>query len=320
MPFPEDTMTTPRWIGLDVAKDSVVMAIDGVASTTTFLLAGDGVAALIAALRHVQPTLIVLEATGGYEQPWVTACASAQLPVVVVNPRQVRAFAKALGRTAKTDAIDAHVLAAFAARVQPPIRALPDAARQELDALVSRRQQLVTMCTAEQQRLGQARATVVRQSLEAHIAWLQQQIDDADRTLCDVVRDSPIWREQDDLLQSVPGIGPITARTLLAMVPELGHIPHRPLAALIGVAPLNQDSGQARGRRRTWGGRAAVRRVLYMATLTAIRHNPMMKATYARLVAAGKPPKVALVAIMHKLLTVLNAILRDHKPWRPVAA
>lgn len=320
MPFAEDTMTTPCWIGLDVAKDSVVMAIDGVAATTTFLLAGDGVAALVAAVRRAEPTLIVLEATGGYEQPWVTACASAQLPVVVVNPRQVRAFAKAIGRTAKTDAIDAHVLAAFAARVQPPIRALPDAARQELDALVSRRQQLVTMRTAEQQRLGQARAAAVRQSLEAHITWLQQQIDDADRTLCDVIRASPIWHAQDDLLQSVPGIGPITARTLLAMVPELGLIPHRPLAALIGVAPLNQDSGQWRGRRRTWGGRAAVRRVLYMATLTAIRYNPLMKATYVRLVAAGKPPKVALVAVMHKLLTVLNAMLRDHKPWRPVAA
>jgi transposase len=310
----------PKWIGLDVAKDGVVMAVDGVPATTTFLLAGDGVAALIAALRRAQPTLIVLEATGGYEQPWVTACASAQLPVVVVNPRQVRAFAKAIGRTAKTDAIDAHVLAAFAARIQPPVRVLPDAAQGELDALVSRRQQLVTMCTAEQQRLGQARATAVRQSLEAHITWLQQQIDDADRTLHDVIRASPIWREQDDLLQSVPGIGPITARTLLAMVPELGHLPHRPLAALIGVAPLNHDSGQWRGRRRTWGGRAAVRRVLYMATLTAIRYNPMMKATYARLVAAGKPPKVAIVAVMHKLLTVLNAILRDHKPWRSVAA
>lgn len=308
------------WIGLDVAKDSVVMAVDGEAATKTFFLAGDGVAALIAALRHAQPTLVVLEATGGYEQPWVTACVSAQLPVVVVNPRQVRAFAKAIGRTAKTDAIDAHVLAAFAARVQPPIRALPDAARQELDALVARRQQLVTMCTAEQQRLGQTRARAVRQSLEAHITWLQQQIDDADRTLHDAIRDSPIWREQDDLLQRVPGIGPITARTLLAMVPELGCIPHRPLAALIGVAPLNQDSGRSRGRRRTWGGRAAVRRVLYMATLSAIRHNARMQATYVRLIAAGKPPKVALVAVMHKLLSVLNAILRDHQPWRPEAA
>jgi len=308
------------WIGVDVAKDRVVMAIDGVPGTTAFPRTDEGVTGLIAVLGRAQPTLIVLEATGGYEQPWVTACARAQLPVVVINPRQVRAFAKAIGRTAKTDAIDAHVLAAFAARVQPPVRALPDAARRELDAVVARRQQLVTMRVAEQQRLGQASAVVVRQSLEAHITWLQQQIDDADRTLHDVIRQSPMWREQDDLLQSVPGIGPITARTLLAAVPELGTLPHRPLAALIGLAPLNQDSGQSRGRRRIWGGRAAVRRVLYMATLTAIRYNPQLRTMYARLVTAGKPRKVALVAVMHKLLTVLNAILRDRMPWRPVAA
>jgi transposase len=308
------------WVGLDVAKDTVVMAIHDGPGTTTFRVAEDGVARLIAALRRAQPTLIVLEATGGYERPWVTACASASLPVVVVNPRQVRAFAQAIGRTAKTDAIDAHVLAAFAARVQPPVRALPDAARRDLEAVVARRQQLVTMRTAEQQRLGQAPARVVRRSLEAHIAWLQQQIDDADRTLDDAIRQSPIWREHDDLLQSVPGIGPITARTLLAAVPELGHLPHRALAALVGVAPLNQDSGQMRGRRRIWGGRAAVRRVLYMAAVTAIRYNPRLKATYARLVTAGNPPKVALVAVMHKLLTILNAIVRDRTPWRLVAA
>lgn len=308
------------WVGLDVAKDTVVMAVDGVPGTTTFRETDEGVARLLAALRRAQPTLIVLEATGGYERPWVTACASAQLPVVVVNPRQVRAFAKAIGRTAKTDGIDAHVLATFAARVQPPVRALPDAARRDLDAVLARRQQLVTMRTAEQQRLGHAPARVVRQSLEAHIAWLQQQIDDADRTLHDVIRQSPIWREQDDLLQSVPGIGPITARTLVAALPELGQLPHRALAALVGVAPFNQDSGQSRGRRRIWGGRAAVRRVLYMAAVTATRYNPLCKALYARLVTAGKPPKVALVAVMHKLLTILNAIVRDRTPWRPVAA
>ena len=311
---------TSVWIGLDVAKDSVVMAVDGVPTTTTFRVTDEGVARLVATLRRAQPTLIALEATGGYEQPWVMACARAQLPVVVVNPRQVRAFAKAIGRTAKTDVIDAHVVAAFAARVQPPVRALPDAARRELDAVVARRQQLVTMRVAEQQRLAHAPAGPVRQSLEAHIAWLQQQIDDTDRTLQDVIRQSPLWREQDDLLQSVPGIGPITARTLLAAVPELGHIPPRALAALVGVAPLNHDSGQSRGRRRIWGGRATVRRVLYMATLTAIRYNPRLRAFYGRLVAAGKPPKVALVAVMHKLLTVLNAIVRDRTPWRPVAA
>jgi transposase len=311
---------TPTWIGLDVAKDRVVMAVAGEAATTTFLLAGDGVAALVAALHRRRPTLIVLEATGGYERPWVTACATADLPVVVVNPRQVRAFAHAVGRSAKTDAIDAHVLAAFAARVQPALRPLPDAARRELDALVTRRQQLVVMCTAERHRLAQAQARPVRQSLEAHIAWLEQQLDDADRLLAEVIQQSPLWREQEDLLQSVPGIGPITARTLLAALPELGTLRHRPLAALVGVAPFNNDSGQHRGRRTTWGGRAPVRRVLYMAALTAIRCNPVVKAYYARLVAAGKRPKVALVAAMHKLLILLNAILRDRTPWRPIAS
>ena len=217
MPFPEDTMAPTCWIGLDVAKDTVVMAVAGDAATVTFATTADGLAALVAALRPRRPTLIVMEATGGYERPCVAACVTAHLPVVVVNPRQVRAFAKAMGRSAKTDALDAHVLAAFAERVRPPVRSLPNAATQELEALVARRHQLVTMCTAEQQRLGQARAAAVRQSLEAHITWLQQQIDDADRTLYDVIRDSPIWREHDDLLQSVPGIGPITARTLLAM-------------------------------------------------------------------------------------------------------
>lgn len=311
---------TPTWIGLDVAKDAVVMAVAGEPATATFRLAGDGVAALVAALQQRRATLVVLEATGGYERPWVTACAAAGLPIVVVNPRQVRAFARAIGRSAKTDTIDAHVLAAFAARVQPAVRPLPDPARREIDALVTRRQQLVTMCTAERQRLAQASAWAVRRSLEAHIAWLEQQLDDADRLLHDVIRQSPIWRAQDDLLQSVPGIGPITSRTMLALLPELGTLRHRPLAALVGLAPFNHDSGQQRGRRSPWGGRAPVRRVLYMATLTAVRYNPVIRAFYARLVEAGKRPKVALVAAMHKLLILLNAMLRDRTPWRPQAA
>lgn len=308
------------WIGLDVAKDTVVMAVAGESATATFATSEEGMAALVAALRPRHPTLIVVEATGGYERPCVAACVTAHLPVVVVNPRQVRAFAQAVGRSAKTDAIDAHVLAAFAERVRPPVRPLPDAATQELDAVVMRRQQLVTMCTAERHRLAQARAQAVRHSLEAHIAWLLQQIDDTDGQLQDLIRQSPVWREQDDLLQSVPGIGPITARTLLATLPELGTLARRPLAALVGVAPLNNDSGQFRGRRTTWGGRAEVRRVLYMAALVAVRFNPVLKVYYERLVAAGKRRKVALVAAMHKLLILLNAILRDGKPWRPVKA
>ena len=264
--------------------------------------------------------MIVVEATGGYERPCVAACLAARLPVVVVNPRQVRAFARAMGRTAKTDAIDAHVLAAFAERVRPAVRALPDAATQELEAVVTRRQQLVMMCTAERQRLAQAHTHAVRQSLEAHIAWLVRQIDDSDGQLQALIRQSPVWREQEDLLQSVPGVGPITARTLLGTLPELGTLASRPLAALVGVDPLNNDSGHFRGRRTPWGGRADVRRVLSMAALVAVRRNPVLKAFYERLVATGKRRKVALVAAMHKLLIVLNAILRDRKPWRAVTA
>lgn len=313
-------MSHPCWIGLDIAKDSVVMAVAGEAETATFATTGDGLTALVAALRARHPTLLVLEATGGYERPCVAACVLARLPVVVANPRQVRAFAHALGRHAKTDTIDAHVLAAFAERVQPVVRPLPDAATQELEAVVTRRQQLVTMCSAERQRLAQAYSAAVRHSLEAHIAWLRRQIEDSDDQLDALIRQSPVWREHEDLLQSVPGIGPITARTLLATLPELGTIEHRPLASLVGVAPLNHDSGHYHGPRAPWGGRAEVRRVLYMAALTAVRFNPVLKAFYERLIAAGKRRKVALVAAMHKLLTLLNAIIRDRTPWRAVAA
>lgn len=309
-------MTTMCWVGLDVAKDTVVMAVAGDAATATFATSADGMAALVTALQPRHPALIVVEATGGYERPCVAACLAARLPVVVVNPRQVRAFARAMGRTAKTDAIDAHVLAAFAERVRPPVRALPDTATQELEAVVTRRQQLVMMCTAERQRLAQAHTHAVRQSLEAHIAWLVRQITDSDGQLQDLIRQSPVWREQEDLLQSVPGVGPITARTLLGTLPELGTLASRPLAALVGVAPLNNDSGHFRGRRTPWGGRADVRRVLYMAALVAVRRNPVLKAFYERLIATGKRRTVALVAAMHKLLLVLNAILRDRKPWQ----
>jgi transposase len=311
-------MTTMCWVGLDVAKDTVVMAVAGDAATATFATSADGMAALVTALQPRHPALIVVEATGGYERPCVAACLAARLPVVVVNPRQVRAFARAMGRTAKTDAIDAHVLAAFAERVRPAVRALPDTATQELEAVVTRRQQLVMMCTAERQRLAQAHTPAVQRSLKTHIAWLLRQIDDSDGQLQALIRQSPVWREQEDLLQSVPGVGPITARTLLGTLPELGTLAPRPLAALVGVAPLNNDSGHFRGRRTPWGGRADVRRVLYMAALVAVRRNAVLKAFYERLIATGKRPKVALVAAMHKLLLMLNAILRDRKPWRAI--
>jgi transposase len=292
------------------------MAIAGERGTTTYAT-GD-LAPLVAALERRGATLIVVEATGGYELGCVAVCLAAGLPIVVVNPRQVRDFARASGRLAKTDAIDAHVLALFAARMQPGPRPWPDAATQELQALVARRQQLIAMCTAERQRLGQARTAAVRRSLEVHIAWLVAQIEDSDRALHEQIQQSPVWRVNDDLLQSVPGIGPITARTLLATLPELGHVSARSIAALVGVAPMNHDSGRYRGRRTPWGGRADVRRVLYMAALTAVRYNAVFRAFYQHLLAAGKRKKVALVAAMRKLLIVLNAIVHHQQPWRTI--
>jgi transposase len=239
--------------------------------------------------------------------------------VVVVNPRQVRDFAKATGRLAKTDTLDAAVLAHFAAAVQPAVRPLPDAATQGLAAVVTRRRQLVDMLTAERNRLSCA-PPGLRKELQAHIRWLERRITGLDTDLEHAIRTSPVWRAQEDLLRSVPGIGPIVARTLLAQLPELGTLAPKPLAALVGVAPLNRDSGLFRGRRKVGGGRAAVRAVLYMGTLAAVRFNPVLRPFYQRLRAAGKLPKVALTACMHKLLTILNALLKHQRRWDPAYA
>ncbi|HUQ15329.1 MAG TPA: IS110 family transposase [Gemmatimonadales bacterium] len=258
----------------------------------------------------------MVEATGGYEAPVVAALVTAGLPVAVVNPRQVRDFAKALGQLAKTDRIDAHVLALFGARVQPTPRPLRDEATQELEALLTRRRQLLEMLHAERQRRPRARGRVVRRSLDAHIRWLERQVIDTDATLEAAIQASPVWRVQDQLLQSVPGVGPTLARTLLGLLPELGQLDRHHIAALVGVAPLARDSGALRGRRTCWGGRPAVRTVLYMAALTAARWNPALRSFYQRLRAAGKPAKVALTAVARKLLVLLNAILRDARPWR----
>jgi transposase len=236
------------------------------------------------------------------------------LPVVVVNPRQVRDFARAIGQPAKTDALDAAVLALFAERVQPPVRPLPDADQHALTALVTRRRQLVDMLTAERNRLPPARGKV-REDLEAHITWLEKRLKDTTTDLRDLLHASPVWRTKDELLQSVPGVGPITTASLLAHFPELGQLSRQETAALAGVAPLNCDTGARRGTRTIWGGRAVVRHVLYMATIVAIRHNPPIRAFYQRLCARGKARKVALVAAMRKLLTILNAILRTQRAW-----
>jgi transposase len=308
------------WIGIDVAKDTLEVASSAETPTQRWPNDEVGIAALVAALSTRDPQLIVLEATGGYETALTAALVAAGLPVAVVNPRHVRDFARATGTLAKTDAIDARILALFAQRMQPPVRPLPDAVAQELAALLVRRRQLVEMRTAETNRRPQL-APRLRAQVDAHVVWLSQQIAALDRELEQTLRGSPSWRAKETLLRSIPGIGPGVARTLLGELPELGTLERGEVAALAGVAPLNQDSGQRRGRRRTWGGRAPVRAALYMAVVSAIRCNPTIKPFYERLTKeAGKPKKVAMVACMRKLLTIANAVLRDGVLWAPPAA
>lgn len=307
--------TSHTYVGLDVAKAKLDVASYPAGLTGTYPNKEDGISALLATLQRVAPVLIVVEATGGYELPVVRALLEATLPVIVVNPRQVRDFAKATGQLAKTDAIDAEVLALFAARVQPTLRPYPPPATQELAALLARRRQLVDMVTAEKHRLGPAPAAV-RPGIHTHVAWLTQQITTLDRDLTTKIRQSPVWKEQDDLLQSVPGVGPVMSRTVLADLPELGTLTRRQIAALVGVAPLNRDSGTWRGVRTCWGGRAPVRTALYMATLVATRCNPVIRQAYQALCARGKKRKVALVACMRKLLTILNAMLKHRTSWQ----
>jgi transposase len=298
------------WVGIDVSKahlDIVIAAGRQWRETTD----PAGLARLSRALLEVGTALVVLEASGGYEVPVAAALASVGLAVAIVNPRQVRAFAKAMGVLAKTDRLDAHVLAHFAAVVKPEPRPLPDQAQRELLAVVQRRRQLLEMLVAEKQRRQRVGGRIGQQ-IQAHIGWLQQHLDELDRDLRDRLRGSPLWREQDDLLRGVPGVGPTLSATLLAELPELGQLTRRQIAALVGVAPLAHDSGTARRRRTCWAGRASVRQVLYMATLAATRHNPPIHALYQRLRQAGKPPKVALVACMRKLLV----ILAHRTPWR----
>lgn len=306
------------WVGLDVAKASVVGAARPSGARWQGASDPAGLETLAAWLRSQAPTLVVLEATGGYEAPVALALGLADLPVVVVNPRQVRNFARATGRLAKTDALDAAVLAHFAEAVHPQPRSLPDTATQELHALVERRRQLVALRVAETQRLQQSHSAAVRAHIQRHLDWLRDEVDALTYELEQRVRASPLWRAQEELLTSVPGIGPTTACVLLADVPELGRLSQRQLAALVGVAPLNRDSGgSVHGARAVWGGRAAVRASLYMPTLVAVRYNPVLRAFYQRLLAAGKPPKVALVACLHTLLTILNALLKHQTAWQP---
>ena len=307
------------FVGIDVGKDELVIALAPSGEQWSTPNVASALAVLGERLTAVRPALIVLEATGGYETAAVATLGAAGLPVIVVNPRQVRDFARATGRLAKTDRVDAQVLALFAERIRPAVRPLPDEVTQDLQALVLRRRQLIDMLTAEKNRLGLARKPI-RQSLKAHIAYLERELHSADADLRDAVAGSPLWRATDDLLQSVPGIGPTVALTLLAELPELGLLSRREIAALVGVAPVARDSGKERGRRAIAGGRASVRKALFMATLVASRHNALIRAYYQRLLAVGKPKKLALVACMRKLLVILNAMLRQQVAWHPTPA
>jgi transposase len=306
------------FVGIDIAKADFVVACrpDGTAWTAPNDILG--IITTVDRVRTLAPTLIVLEATGGYETPLVAALAAAGLPVVVANPRQVRDFAKATGQLAKTDRLDAHLLALFAERVHPAPRPLPDAALQHLGALMTRRRQLLDMVTAERNRLEHA-AAPIRREITRHIRWLERSIVAVDRDLEDTIQKSPVWRAKENLLRTVPGIGPVVSRTLLTDLPELGRLNRKQIAALVGVAPLARDSGTLRGKRIVWGGRAPVRAVLYMGALVAARRNTVIRAFYRRLVAAGKPKKVALVACMRKLLTILNAMMRANTTWQQIS-
>jgi transposase len=317
------TDATRGSVGIDVSKGTLDVQVRPTDARWTVANDDAGIRALVAQLQTAAPAQIVIEATGGYELAIVSALAAAGLPVIVVNPRAVRDFARATGQLAKTDQLDAGILARFAEQVQPEIRLLADAEQQELDALLTRRRQLIEMLTAEKNRLQQvfvARGSRVKKSLTAHIAYLTRELGRAETDLAALVRQSPIWRERDDLLQSAPGVGPVLSFTILAALPELGRLDRKAIAALVGVAPLNRDSGLFRGKRMIHGGRAPVRTALYMGALVATRHNPVIKAFYQRLLAAGKPKKVALTACMRKLLIILNAMVRQQAPWSATVA
>jgi transposase len=311
--------TQEVFVGIDVAKARLDVAVHATDTRWSAANDGTGVASLIARLHSLSPSLVVLEATGGLERLVVDALHQAGLPVAVVNPRQVRDFARAIGTLAKTDALDARILAHFAAALRPVPDPAPDPQRQTLAAVLTRRRQVVGILTGERTRLLQA-PPAIRGQIDAHVAWLEREVAALDATLRAAIEASPVWREHLALLQSVPGVGAVLAVTLVAALPQLGQRGRKQIAALVGVAPLNRDSGQWRGRRTTWGGRGRIRAVLYMAALAATRHNPVIRAFYDRLCGAGKVKKVAVVACMHKLLTILNAIVRDHRPWSAPAA
>jgi len=303
-----------HFVGIDVSKDHLDVHVRPDDRRRQFSYDNDGLSALVEMLNQIQPTLIVMEATGGYEQRVVAVLATQQLPVAVVNAKRARDFAKATGQLAKTDRLDAAVLSDFAEKLRPAVTTLPDESREELRALLVRRRQLVDMITAEKNRQTMAPKRI-RRHIQTHIDWLQKRLADMDDDLADTIKSSPLWKAKDDILQSAPGIGPTTSRTMLAALPELGSLNRRSIAALVGVAPMNRDSGKFRGYRAIQGGRHWVRTTLFMSTLVATKHNPVIAALYRRLLAAGKPKMVALTACMRKLLTILNAMVKTNTFW-----
>jgi transposase len=308
----------PIFVGIDVSKGTLDVAIRPAGTHRQVPNTDDGFDQLVALLKPLAPALIVLEATGGYQRRVVAALGLAGLPVAVVNPTRPREFAKALGRLAKTDAVDAAVLAEFAERVRPVARPLPNDQAQKMQELLGRRGQLLGMRTMERNRLGSAQSRTVRRSIESHVTWLDSQIDSTEEELDEAIEQSDVWKAKDELLQTIPGIGPGVSRTLLFELPELGHLSREQIAALAGTAPMNRDSGRWSGKRFIVGGRKAVRNAVYMAALAARQFNPALKAFADRLAATGKPAKVVLIAVARKLLVIANAILRDNKPWRDV--
>lgn len=305
------------FVGIDVSKDRLDVHVRPREQAFVVTRDGKGLHELVERLRNVQPSLIAVEATGGFETVVAAAIAGAQLPLAVVNPAQVRHFAQAVGKRAKTDPIDAAVIARFAEAVKPEPRALPDEAARLLAELVSRRTQIIEMLVAERQREKRASAERVRKSLSRHIRMLEKELPEVDRDIDGMVRGSPVWRAKEDLLITFPGVARTITRNMLADLPELGRLTRREIASLVGIAPFTRQSGKWNGKSMIGGGRPSVRSALYMAALSAIRCNPLMREFYQRLLARGKPKMVALIAVARKVLTVLNAMIRDNRPWQP---
>jgi len=311
------TTVEERYAGVDVSKARLDVAVRPTGERYSVTNEPEGINTLIERLGEAgPPQLVVLEATGGFERPAAAAIVASGIAVAVVNPRQARDFAKATGTLAKTDKIDANVLARFAEALKPEPRTIPSEEALLLGEILGRRRQLISMLVAENNRLSVIVSAPVKRRIRAHVRWLEKELSRTDLELEKVLEASPIWRENEALLRSVPGVGPTLARTLLVELPELGTLTHKRLSALVGVAPFNRDSGKIRGKREVWGGRAKVRTALYMSAMVASKHNPIIREFYERLVEAGKPKKVALVACMRKLLAILNAMMRDRRPWR----